>query len=249
MALVSRLTNYAALGVPTINGVPIGEAGVFDTSGDDFRYTPTKEEVEHCLRIYTDSLPKGRLWEAFGVQGTINYAFAYAVGSMIAIVFAYLNYLRRELDPNTTVDFINEWEESVGLPDPCSVKSGLDLESRRRQVILRWRRTPIVLATEIEQAVFDLTGYEIKVRPNRISGGLDSATLDAPIEGGANKFIFDVYVNFDSSGGLGSGGLDETPLDAPALYPYFVECIINQLKPANVLVFYHYSDVEYNSVT
>jgi len=248
MALINRLTNYAARGVPTINGLPIGEAGVFDNSTQEFKYTPTKEECEQCLQIFTDSLPKGRLWEAFGVPKTINNAFAYGVGSMIAIVLAYCNYLRRELDPNTTTDLISEWEESVGLPDPCSIKAGLDIESRRKQVVLRWRRTPIVLASEIEQIVQDLTGYAIKIRPNRDSSSLDLAEIDSPLGSIFNRFSVDIFVDFDDSGGLDEGELDEFELDAKFAFPYFVECVISQLLPANVLANYFYSNVLYNEI-
>ena len=56
------LNNYLALGFPEIDGVPVGEAGILNMAGEDFKYTPTPAECAFCAAIYADSLPKGRLW-------------------------------------------------------------------------------------------------------------------------------------------------------------------------------------------
>lgn len=218
------LAGYLASGVPTIDGIPIGEAGVFDTRVKDFKYTPTKLECEYCARLFADTLPKGRLWESFSVLGTTNWAYSYSVGSMIAIMFAYVNYVRRELNPYTTVDLIDEWEESVGLPDTCTSQLNLLLDERRKNVVIRWRRTPIVLRQEMERACYTLTGLEVKVRP-RV---------------GVDKFSFDVFINFKDGTGLGAGVLDKQILDTSARYPRIIECVVNKLKPANSLAFFYY---------
>jgi hypothetical protein len=65
------LNNYLALGFPEIGGVPVGEAGTLNMAGEDFKYTPTPAECEFCAAIYADSLPKGRLWEAFTLRHNI----------------------------------------------------------------------------------------------------------------------------------------------------------------------------------
>lgn len=249
MALISRLTNYLALGIPAINGVPIGEGGIIN-SGDTFSYIPTDEEKFICSKIFVDSMPKGRLWEAYGVIGTVNNAFSLSIGNMIAVFFAYVNYLRRELDPNTTVDLINEWEESVGLPDACSIRAGLNINERRKQVIIRWRRSPIVLASEIEKMCLFLTGFNVKVRPRRGSGLGETSLDEGALDGGSgNKFIFDVYIEFDDGAGLGKLALDSEELDAVARRPYWIECLINNLKPANSLAYFSYSKIIYDQIT
>ena len=250
--MVVTLNNYLALGFPEINGVPVGEAGTLNTAGEDFKYTPTPAECEYCAAIYADSLPKGRLWEAFTVNGTFNHSFAQSVGAMIAVMFGYVAYLRRELNPYTTTDLIQEWEQSVGLPDECSLQGGGDLQSRRQQVITRLAKTPIVLAGEIEQAAKVLTGYDIKVIPRRqniLGSQLDNARLDlAQLGVGNNRFVFDVFINYRDVTALGEGVLDTQKLDTTQRYPRAIECLINRLKPANSLAFYHYNHVLYNLV-
>ena len=169
---------------------------------------------------------------------------------MVAVMFGYVAYLRRELNPYTTTDLIQEWEQSVGLPDACSLQAGDDLESRRKQVIIRLAKTPIVLAGEIEQAAKVLTGYDIKVAPRRqniLGSQLDNARLDlAQLGVGNNRFIFDVFINYRDVTALGEGVLDTQKLDTTQRYPRVIECLINRLKPANSLAFYHYNHVLYN---
>jgi uncharacterized protein YmfQ (DUF2313 family) len=42
--------------------------------------------------------------------------------------------------------------------------------------------------------------------------------------------------------------LDTQKLDTTQRYPRAIECLINRLKPANSLAFYHYNHVLYNQV-
>lgn len=244
------LSDYIGLGQPEINGVPIGEAGEFYFSGEDFKYKPTLEEAEHCARIFTDTLPMGRLWEAFGVAGTINWAFSVAVGEMIAIILAYSAYIRRELSPATTVDMIQEWEESVGLPDPCSLQAGLDIDGRRKNVMIRLRRTPIVLSSEIEEACLNLTGRNVKIVPRSALGldaKMDTGLLDKAMFGGGHRsrFVFDVFVDYIDNSAFGDGVMDTQILDTSERWPRIIECVINKLKPANSIGFYKYNQALY----
>ncbi len=79
-------------------------------------------------------LPRGRVWlrDEGSTQDQVMAAFAPAFTRNAADALALLV----DLFPATTTDFITEWEETLGLPDPCT---GLDptLEQRRAQVVAR----------------------------------------------------------------------------------------------------------------
>jgi uncharacterized protein YmfQ (DUF2313 family) len=245
------VVNYKPLGAVYVDGFLIGEQGELDRTAKDFKYKPSVDEVEHCTRIYVDAMPKGRLWEAYGVNGTTNNAIAQGVGSMIATVLAYFEYVRKELNPYTTEDLIVEWEESVGLPDPCTIQHFQTLEERRQQVILRLKKTPVVTAKQMEGMVKTLTGFNVRVIPRRKSelftGELDTGILDFELSNDKyDRFTFDVIVDYEDDAFL------DTPigevLDGSAL-PRVIECVIERIKPANSLAIYHYQSSLYNQLT
>ena len=245
------VVNYTPLGAVFVDGELIGSGGVLSNDSKHFIYAPSISEIEYCHRfVFNDSLPRGRLWEAFGSIGTSDYALGSAVGDMVAQVFAYNEYLRAELSIETTSDLISEWEESCGLPDICSIQQFLTLEERRQRVILHLKKTPIVTAAQIQAMVKTLTGYNILVIPRRydlsLSGGLDALKLDFELSNDKwDRFVFDVIVDYESSSGLDV--LIGESLDATQ-FPKIIECVIDRLKPANSLAIYKYSSILYNDL-
>lgn len=252
-----ELVNYKPLGAVYVDGFLIGERGVFDDTAKDFRYKPSTDEVLHSTSVYVDTMPKGRLWEAYGVDGTINNAVAQGVGAMVATVLAYFEYVRKEINPYSTEDLIIEWEESVGLPDPCTIQHFQTLEERRQQVILRLRKIPIVTATQMEAMVKTLTGFNVRVIPRRGAGNYLNGLFDGlnnfdAAEFSNNKidrFTFDVFIDYTDAAGLDSAWLfDSGTLFDGQVRPAIIQCVIERLKPANSLAVYHFSNDLYNKV-
>ena len=214
----------------------------------------TEAELLNGQKIANDHLPKGRLWEAFGVPETANYAISAAVGAMIALHLKYIEYLQKELNPYTTVDLISEWEASCGLPDPCTIHFGNTLEQRRKQVIYRLRRKPTITANDFEKIIKEMTGFLVKVVPrsssknilaNKLDGAasLDLAELSTDKR---DRFIFDVFVDYTDLTSLDNGGeLDSAEMDGKSR-PNIIECLVNQFKSASSMPIYHYDKNLYN---
>ena len=247
---------YNPLGATYVDGSLIGYHGEQDTSEKTFVYKPAQSEVDYCARhVFNEHLPKGRLWEAFGVAGTTDYALSQSVGDMIAIVFAYFEYVRKELNIDTTEDLIAEWEESVGLPDPCTMGIFTTLEQRRELVKLHLAKKTTVTSAEFEAMVKTLTGFDVIVLPrfsreNIYLGLLDTGEFDYPplSSNKLDRFTFDVFVDYKGAQFLNEKMLDEgEPFDGQKV-PRIIECLIERLKPSNSRAIYHYSTTQYNQV-
>lgn len=249
-------TLLIALGVPLLNGQPIGQGGKLNLNVDYFDYQPSFDEAVFCSKIFNNSMPCGKYWEAHNVPNTPDYALSVGVGEMIAVVLAYQSYVRKELDIDTTEDLISDWEESVGLPEPCSLASAQTIEERRELVKLHLQKKPIVTVAEFEEIVLKLTGYDVIILPRRSStnvynGGLDDAWLDFSEFVGvySDRFTFDVFVDFtDNKFGLDIDEIGTANLDEYLRPPYFIECVFNKIKPANSLAVYHYDSTLYQSI-
>ena len=248
--------DYTALGLPLLDGIPIGKRGTLNLNVDYFDYKPSLDEAVFCSKIFNNSMPRGKYWEAHNVQNTPDYALSVGVGEMIAVVLAYQSYIRKELDIDTTEDLITEWEESVGLPEPCSLSSAQTIEERRELVKLHLRKTPIVNVANFEEIVLKLTGYDVIILPrlsstNVYNEGFDEAWLDFTEFGGiyGDRFTFDVFVDFiDEKFGFDIDEIETANLDEYLRPPYFIECVFNKIKPANSLAVYHYDSTLYQSI-
>lgn len=195
--------------------------------------------------VIRDHLPKGRAWNFLSRFGSA------IIGSMAACwgyCKDYIDYLKTQSKIDTTTDAIDLWEESVMLPDACSLYSST-IEQRRGQVMLRLKNEPFVTTKEIEEAIRILTGYEIIVKPRRdeenlANNELDSAVLDAAILAGyGDLFTFDVFINYDDT-----ESMDKLPLNTPfdgKPRPSVIECVINKIKPSNSVAQYYYSSSKY----
>ena len=156
----------------------------------------------------------------------------YGTARPINLVQQLAETLARELDVNRTVDLIDEWEASVGLPDTC-IAELTDLQTRRDSVIDRIRKIPLVT---IEQ----LQAYVDQVFPDKdVQLVLGSVTFSfeysfeydfvenserfvivAEVPSQEPTFELDFEYNFTS-------GVDETE----------IRCVIERVIPANVALF------------
>jgi uncharacterized protein YmfQ (DUF2313 family) len=200
----------------------------------------TLAQLEQGHRIFVDHAPRGRIWDALGAAGTPDYALASAIGAMHAYIIAYYDYVKLELNPYTTTDLISEWETSVGLPNQCTLNNVQTIVDRRKQVIYRLQRKPIVTIAQIVDTVLQLTGNVITIKAR-------SDPTNIYFTSANDRFIFDVFFAYVDPTAL-DGGVDLDGTGDPTLYefdgkdyPYIIECIVNSLKPANTIAVYRYN--------
>ena len=93
----------------------------------------TKEEHTNALAQY---LPNGRLFEAKNINDSNFRQLLRGLAGELFTAEGYLVTLEQEYFPDTTVLFIEEWEQALGIPDSCFSGTG-DLDERRRDIVVK----------------------------------------------------------------------------------------------------------------
>jgi len=137
-------------------------------------------------------LPNGIAWSAKNEIESNFRKLLNGLGYEFQNIENNIDYLKRELNIFTTVDFIDYWERAYGIPDKEGVFSiqGLSLEDRRLQLIVKELMDGADLK-EQWQAIALCYGYEIDVYP---------ASKDPTIEVSVPKYTIVVdFLNYKPS--------------------------------------------------
>jgi len=89
----------------------------------------------HALSIAA-YLPGGKVFAAARDNFTNLFAFLRGLASEMARVEDFLIDLYSELDPRTTIVFIEEWESNLGIPDDCIFIADT-IEERRKNILIK----------------------------------------------------------------------------------------------------------------
>lgn len=201
------------------------------------------------LDALSGHLPTGIAWIAWRIPGKVAYRLCSALMRAYDDAWAYLYKLALELDPRTTEDLIEEWERAVGLPDACLPKTAT-LEGRRANVMFRLAKRRWTTAQDwIDLAA--LYGLRIEVTPGWLvqKPALYAAEYPKRYDIFPKLGRFRVYIDVfgldirgyaygSATGGPGYGiagvpyGMRIDGLDA-------FRCIIERVKPANVVVIWN----------
>lgn len=197
--------------------------------------TPT---LEQTVNQFADHMPVGKAWEAKYVDGSNMRGLQFGCARPFNISQSYIELLSNEFDINKTTLLINEWEESVGLPDDCLGLSG-DIEQRRENVITRLNKAPIVTLQEMQDYVdniFPSSGIILFTGVEYYSFEL---SFEATFIGDLNtKFVivaeipqqepnFEYEFEFEFTGAV----------DNPEL-----RCVLEKIIPANVVLIIEEAD-------
>ncbi len=156
-------------------------------------------------------LPQGRLWVAKNVEETkLRSLLIGFAGESKRVCDLFATYLE-QLDPNTTDDFVEEWESALGIPDNC-IPIADTIEERRDNIILKL--TSLTLQTE--QDLIDLAaklGFTITI--THINGSFPPHTVPHPVVVGLGGMTTVINGNFS---------------DNPELAEIF-QCLVRELIP------------------
>lgn len=114
---------------------------------------------------YAQHMPVGWIWNAKNVTGTVMRAFVAACATPFRLVNEIIFLVQNDFHvPNCTF-LLEEWEESVGLPDSCFGQTN-DIVERRNRILQRLARSPLVTLQQFQEYV-DLLfpNIRIKLRP------------------------------------------------------------------------------------
>lgn len=186
-------------------------------------------------------LPRGVAWLAARVPGKNLYQLWHAFAEAYEDATEALCKLPVELNPYTTTELITEWETAVGLPDACLPKA-TTLEERRKYVVFRLtkRRWSTEQDWKDLALLFGLTitvtpGWHVQ-RPALFDKCFDSIFWEFERLGRFHVFV-------DIFGGCSEGGGFNYDFD----YPFATEteaceqfkCILERVKPANVVIIWN----------
>jgi uncharacterized protein YmfQ (DUF2313 family) len=178
-------------------------------------------------------MPQGALWEAKNISGSNMQGLMYGMSRPMNMAQQVAETLSRELDINRTVDLIDDWETSVGLPDDC-MPGGTDIESRRNSVIERLRKVPTVTLAEMQSYINSVfPDKDIQLSPGRVSFSYEYS-FEYDFMGNNEAFVlvveippqvptFELGFEYDFTSGV----------DEPE-----IRCVLDRIIPANVILFF-----------
>lgn len=193
----------------------------------------TQEEQAQTI---ANHMPSGRAFGAKNISGTNIRKFLLGLAKELIRVDWFIEKFRDDVLPDTTEFYLDEWESAVNIPDCCLDGSG-DKDTRRRDIIGKLARMGIQTQSDFQElaAYFGVT---IQIESGSVHGAFP---FTFPIEfyDDERAAHHTIIITFS---------LPETerfPYEFPISFgnPEIVmlECIFNELKPANVNIIYRYS--------
>lgn len=82
-------------------------------------------------------IPGGTLFQGFRTQGKNQHSFILGLSPTLQTVNEFLNLYNQEIYPDTTEEFLEEWESTVGISDDCLQVEGLTNEERQRNIVVK----------------------------------------------------------------------------------------------------------------
>ncbi len=193
-------------------------------------------------------VPQGIAWECFRRAGKTAYRLIHALSGGYEDAWNALCRLSRELDPRTTADLIGEWERAVSLPDSC-LPAAHTLDERRVWIMWRLAKRRWTTAQDWKDLAA-LFGLEIAITPGwyvqkpALYQSCYPVRYDLfPKLGRFRVYIDILNVDFRGYeyGGTDTKSGDGYPIpygdDQPDVADFM--CLINRVKPANVLVIWN----------
>lgn len=214
---------------------------------------PTQSE-----RDYQDSLqahlPRGEAW-AKAPDSNLGRLLMGLAGELARAAGRTRDF-EREIDPRTSAELLPEWEEFLGLPDPCAGQSP-DLLTRRASVVAKLLDGGGATAAYLIALALRL-GYDVTIRehkPFRMGIG----RMGDPLDGPGNPFfmgigrmgdrlgpynlwsgVFDVLAPEFTEHWFRMGSTMGTPLRT--IGNTILECAIRAAQPAHLLANFIYSE-------
>lgn len=178
------------------------------------------------------------MWFAKFDRSTNLGKLVFALGMEFYRLELLLDNVATEFDVNQTVQLIEEWEESVGIPDPC-FGQGETLEERREFVLLKLTNYNGVQTEADFLRVINLFGRTAEIRlisPNAVFPQTFPIIFSPTVAAATHTMIVDF-----------AGAREVFPLPFPlpfeSVITGVVECLLRTLRPANVDLIFTYGNI------
>lgn len=191
--------------------------------------------IEENAFLLASHNQQGRVWEnGFNPDDPLGKLF---LG--LAVEFYRFQVLEKklydEMDIDQTVELLDAWEKSVGIPDDCFTNVDLDIPTRRMQVRQKFSKFGGVQTTEDFIRVAEVFGFTI-VKEDIKSTTMLPAELPIQLNGSTREIAHTLIFTLLSSGAENS----QFPMPFPLTFSQggntFLQCLFDELAPANVQV-------------
>lgn len=186
------------------------------------------QDREQQAQTLANYLPGGRLFRVKNVDGSNLRALLRGLAGEMVRVDEYLYAFRDDINPTTTLYFLDEWEAALGIPDSCFSGTG-DITERRRDIALKLASSSVQTAADFEK-LGALLGIAVTVEPCA-PYAIFPMKFPIVLRSSAKEARFTILVNYPATY-LGS---------FPYTFPFIfgsaglstLQCLFNKLKPAN----------------
>lgn len=191
--------------------------------------------AEHITAL-AQYIPGGKLFAAKNKNTTNLYKLLSGIANEMLTVDDLIKTFRDDILPDLTVNFIDEWERAVGIPDACFDGAG-DIDTRRTHILIKLAALG-AQTTEDFQSLVDLFTANFT-----ICNLVDCPTGDVfpmvfPFILGASPTTADRFTIVIESSIIAGPAFPLTfPIDfSPDNEAGIAECLVRQLAPANCKV-------------
>lgn len=189
----------------------------------------TQDEITNSLAAF---MPGGRVFAGKGSEDTTLRKYLNGLSKELFRIDELMNLISEDYDINLTVNFLEQWESAVGIPDDCFDTSGT-IEDRRLNVLAKLA----MLNLTTEQDFIDLAvlyGVNVTIK----QGGEEFVfPLEFPISliATQKEARFTMIVEFP-------GESQVFPLPFPIVFGFpainLIKCLFNKSKPSVVEIIY-----------
>lgn len=184
-------------------------------------------------RMLAYHMPVGRAWSR-SFDRTSNLGMLVAG---MAVEYYRLGVMSEkisvEMDVDTTVEMLSEWEQSVGIPNACLRNNG-DIDTRRRNVKALLTNFGGVQTVDDFRQLASFFGYSVQILPGVDRGGFPMK-FPFTLFSSSKAAKFSLLVTLDAVSGDFYFPLP-FPIPLSRGGTTFLECIFSLVAPANVKI-------------
>jgi uncharacterized protein YmfQ (DUF2313 family) len=189
----------------------------------------TKDDITNSTAAF---MPGGRIFAAKNEENSTLRNYLKGLSSELFRIDEQMNLMSEDYDVNLTVQFIEQWESAVGIPDSCFDNTGTLVE--RRQNVLAKIAKMNLNTTQDFIDLASIFGVEVEVRTG-ISEITFPLTFPVIMFTTEKEARFTMIIKFTSE-------TEVFPFTFPITFGSqaiaLVKCLFNKLKPANVQIIY-----------
>lgn len=202
-----------------------------------------KLSIDEHVAAIAANLPSGRVWAPKLLRGTNLNGLLRGLAPTFQRMDGWLQRFVEQAIPTETEDYLEEWEDALGIPDPC-IPLETDPAKRRRNIAIKLALIAGVQTRADFQFLATLFELDVEVNPgiDHVSIGDGGYGLKTP--------VLDIPADFASVAVARRSIVVVESVPSNAQFPYSfplpfatgeqlqMRCLFETLKPAHTQIVY-----------